>query len=59
MRRRSDRQVVQTLAGLCVVLALMCAWLAWQATRAHRVAACYREVMATMEALPEGDCERL
>lgn len=59
MRRRSDRRIVQALAGLCVVLALMCAWLAWQATRAHRVAACYREVMATIEAPPEGDCDRL
>ena len=54
MRRRSDQQIVQALAGLCIVLALMCAWLAWQAARAHQVAACYREVMATMEAPPEG-----
>ena len=50
---------LQGLTALGVLLALMCAWPAWQAGRAHRVAACYREVMATMEAPPEGDCDRL
>jgi hypothetical protein len=59
LRRKSDRRIVQGLAASSMQMAAMCAWLAWQATRAYRVAACYREVMATMGAPPEGDCDRL
>ena len=59
MKRRRIRRTVQALTAMCVLLGLMCAWLAWQETKARRIAACYREVMVTAEAPPEGDCDRL
>lgn len=55
---KPDRPVItiRILALLCVLLALMCAGLAWTWTQERARSACWRTA-AEFQLLPEGACE--